>query len=550
MEGIQGLIEGFAVALTPENLLFAFIGVLAGTFVGVLPGIGPALTIALLLPLTYTVAPEAAFIMFAGIYYGAMYGGSTTSILLNTPGESGSMMTAVEGNKMARSGRAAAALATAAIGSFIAGTIATLLLAFVAPYVVNVAILLGPADYLALIVVAFMTVGALLGASPARGFVSVGLGLVIGLIGFDAQSGVARFTFGIPRLLDGVNTVVIIVALFAMGEAIYLAARMRKGKPQIMAINKGRHWMTREDWKRSWPAWLRGTLIGWPLGAVPVGGSEVPTFLSYAAEKKLTKHKDEFGHGAIEGVAGPEAANNANAAGALMPLLALGLPTTATAAVILVAFQQYGIQPGPRLLETQPELVWGLVAALLIGNFMLLIINLPLVGIWAKVLRIPTPYLYAGIITFALLGAYSINGSTFDVYVLLVVGVLGYFMRQYGFPIAPLIIGVILGPVAEQQLRRALAISDGDAMALISSPFTIACYILVVLVAIVPRFLKRWERRTAEEVGMEDFDPGFATATLRTVDKRTARREAKAAANGAKTDTEQDVTTSGKGDSQ
>ena len=543
MEGIQALIEGFAVALTPENLLFAFIGVLAGTFVGVLPGIGPALTIALLLPITYTVAPEAAFIMFAGIYYGAMYGGSTTSILLNTPGESGSMMTAVEGNKMARSGRAAAALATAAIGSFIAGTIATLLLAFVAPYVVDVAILLGPADYLALIVVAFMTVGALLGASPARGFVSVALGLVIGLIGFDAQSGVARFTFGIPRLLDGVNTVVIIVALFAMGEAIYLAARMRKGKPQIMAINKGRRWMTREDWKRSWPAWLRGTLIGWPLGAIPVGGSEVPTFLSYAAEKKLTKHKEEFGHGAIEGVAGPEAANNANAAGALMPLLALGLPTTATAAVILVAFQQYGIQPGPRLLETQPELVWGLVAALLIGNFMLLIINLPLVGIWAKVLRIPTPYLYAGIITFALLGAYSINGSTFDIYVLLVVGVLGYFMRHYGFPIAPLIIGVILGPVAEQQLRRALAISDGDPWALISSPFTIACYTIVILVAIVPRFLKRWERRTAEEVGMEYPDPGYATATLRTVDKRTARREAEAAKKASQADADKDIVT-------
>lgn len=530
MEGINSLIEGFAVALTPENLLFALIGVIAGTFVGVLPGIGPALTIALLLPLTYTVAPEAAFIMFAGIYYGAMYGGSTTSILLNTPGESGSMMTAVEGNKMARAGRAAAALATAAIGSFIAGTIATVLLAFAAPYVVDVAILLGPADYLALIVLAFMTVGALLGASPARGFVSVGIGLVIGLIGLDAQSGAARFTFGIPRLLDGVDTVVIIVALFAMGEAIYLAAKMRQGKPYIMAINKGRHWMSREDWKRSWPAWLRGTLIGWPLGAVPVGGSEVPTFLSYALEKKLSPRKEQFGHGAIEGVAGPEAANNANAAGALMPLLALGLPTTATAAVILVAFQQYGIQPGPRLLETQPELVWGLIAALLIGNLMLLVINLPLVGLWAKVLRIPTPYLYAGIITFALLGAYAVNGSVFDVFVLLVVGILGYFMRQYGFPIAPLIIGVILGPVAEQQLRRALAISDGDPIALVHSPFSIACYVIVIAVAIVPRFLKKWERRTAEEVGLDEVDAGFSTQNIRTVTKRRARKNARGAA--------------------
>ncbi|GAA3598210.1 tripartite tricarboxylate transporter permease [Agrococcus terreus] len=514
MEGIQGLIDGFALALTPINLLWAFVGVVAGTFVGVLPGIGPALTIALLLPLTYTVAPEAALILFAGIYYGAMYGGSTTSILLNTPGESGSMMTAIDGNKMARSGRAASALATAAIGSFIAGTIATVLLAFVAPYVVRVAILLGPADYLALIVVAFMTVGALLGASAARGFAAVAVGLVIGLIGFDSQSGVARYTFGVPRLLDGIDSVVVIVALFAMGEAIYLAARMRKGKLQVMDLPKGQFWMTRDDWRRSWPAWLRGTAIGWPLGAVPVGGSEVPTFLSYAAERRLSKRKDEFGKGAIEGVAGPEAANNANAAGALMPLLALGVPTSATAGVILIAFQQYGIQPGPRLLSTEPDLVWGLIAALLIGNFMLLVLNLPLAGVWAKVLKIPTPYLYASIVTFALLGAYAVSGSIFDVFTLLVIGILGYFMRQYGFPIAPLIIGVILGPIAEQQLRRALAISDGDASALVASPFSIVCYVLVILVAIVPRFLKRWERRTAEAVGADDIDRGFATAMI------------------------------------
>lgn len=503
MDGIQGLIDGFAIAASPENLLWAFIGVLAGTMVGVLPGIGPALTIALLLPITYTVEPEAALIMFAGIYYGAMYGGSTTSILLNTPGESGSMMTAIEGNKMARSGRAAAALATAAIGSFVAGTIATLALAFAAPYVVNIAIGLGPADYLALMVVAFMTVGALLGGSVARGFASVALGLVIGLIGIDGQSGAARFTFGIPRLLDGIDTVVVIVALFAMSEAIYLAAKMRPGKPAVMQL-KGQAWMTREDWRRSWPAWLRGTAIGWPLGAVPVGGSEIPTFLSYATERRLTKHPEEFGHGAIEGVAGPEATNNANAAGALMPLLTLGLPTSATAAVMLVAFQQYGIQPGPLLLENEPDLVWGLVAALLIGNAMLLVLNLPLVGLWAKVLNVPTPYLYAGIVTFSMLGAYSINNSVFDVFVLLAVGALGYLMKQYGYPIAPLIIGAILGPLAETQLRRALAISDGDASALVSTPFTIAAYALVVVVIAVPRLMRRWEHKTAEEIGVLD----------------------------------------------
>ncbi|MFF1254422.1 tripartite tricarboxylate transporter permease [Pseudarthrobacter sp. NPDC058329] len=513
MEGINGLIQGFAVAATPENLLFALLGVIAGTFVGVLPGIGPALTIALLLPVTYNMEPAAAFILFAGIYYGAMYGGSTTSILLNAPGESGSMMTAIEGNKMARAGRAAAALATAAIGSFVAGTLATLALAFCAPYVVDIAISLGPSDYLALMVVAFMTVGALLGSSAARGFASVALGLVIGIIGIDAQSGSARFTFGVPLLLDGIDTVVLIVALFAMGEAIYLAAKMRPGKPGLIDI-KGKKGMTKSDWKRSWPAWLRGTAIGWPLGAIPVGGSEIPTFLSYALEKKLSKHPQEFGKGAIEGVAGPEATNNANAAGSLMPLLTLGLPTSATAAVILVAFQQYGLQPGPLLLEKEPDLVWGLVAALLIGNVMLLLLNLPLVGLWAKVLLIPTPYLYAGIATFALLGAYSINGSVFDVYVMLIIGILGYFLRQYGFPVAPLIIGAILGPLAEQQLRRAMSIADGDFTALVSTPFSIAAYAIVILVAIVPQFMKRWERRTAEQVGvLPEFEHAAASAT-------------------------------------
>jgi putative tricarboxylic transport membrane protein len=506
MDGIQGLIDGFAIAATPQNLLFALIGVMAGTFVGVLPGIGPALTIALLLPITYSVAPESAFIIFAGIYYGAMYGGSTTSILLNTPGESGSMMTAIEGNKMARSGRAASALATAAIGSFVAGTLATLALAFAAPYVVDIAIKLGPADYFALMVVAFMTVGALLGSSVSRGFVSVAVGLVVGLIGIDGQSGSTRFTFGVPRLLDGIDTVVVIVALFAMSEAIYLAAKMRAHPPAMMQL-KGQAWMTGQDWRRSWPAWIRGTLIGWPLGAVPVGGSEIPTFISYAVERKLSKHPEEFGQGAIEGVAGPEATNNANAAGALMPLLTLGLPTSATAAVILVAFQQYGLQPGPLLLETEPDLVWGLVAALLIGNAMLLVLNLPLVGLWAKVLNIPTPYLYAGIVTFSLLGAYSLNGSVFDVLVLLVLGIVGYFMRQYGYPVAPLIIGAILGPLAETQLRRALAISDGDASALVATPFAIAAYTVVIAVMFVPRLMKRWERRTASDVGaLEDFD--------------------------------------------
>lgn len=495
MEGLQGLAQGFAVAFTGYNLLFALLGTIVGTLIGVLPGIGPALTIALLLPMTYGMEPASAFIMFAGIYYGAMYGGSTTSILLKTPGESGSIITAIDGNKMARAGRGAAALATAAIGSFVAGTIATALVAFFAPSIVDIAIKLGPQDYLALMVLAFMTVSSLVGSSPLRGIVAMVVGLVIGLIGIDFQSGQSRLTFGMPRLLDGIDIVVLIVALFAIGEVLYVAAHQKASHFELISI-KNQKWMTRNDLKRSWKPWLRGTAIGFPLGVIPAGGSEIPTFLSYSLERKLSKTPEEFGNGAIEGVAGPEAANNSNVAGAMVPLLTLGIPTSATAAVILVAFQQYGIQPGPQLLDTQPALVWGLIASLFIGNFMLLVLNLPLVGVWVKILHIPKPYLYAGIGSFALLGAYSVNGSTFDVGLMLFFGVLGYLLRRFGFPIAPLIVGAILGPLAELQLRRALDISAGDLSTLVSTPFTMIVYILLAVIIAAPVVLRGQRRRT------------------------------------------------------
>jgi putative tricarboxylic transport membrane protein len=497
MSGWEGLLHGLTVALTPENLLFALIGTVVGTLIGVLPGIGPALTIALLLPLTYGLEPATAFIMFAGIYYGAMYGGSTTSILLKTPGESGSVITAIDGNKMARAGRGAAALATAAIGSFVAGTIATLLLAFFAPWMVGVAVKLGAQDYLALMVVAFLTVSALVGSSPLRGLVSMTLGLVVGLVGIDFQSGQQRLTFGQVSLLDGIDTVVLIVALFAMGEVIYVVAHQTSSRFDMMQVNKGKHWMSRSDWGRSWRPWLRGTAVGFPLGVIPAGGSEIPTFLSYSMERRLSKRPQDFGRGAIEGVAGPEAANNANAAGTLVPLLALGIPTSATAAVILVAFQQYGIQPGPQLLESQPGLVWGLIASLLIANVILLLLNLPLIGLWVKILHIPKPYLFAGIMTFALLGTYAVNGSTFDVVLLLVLGGVGYFMRRFGFPISPMIVGAILGPLAEIQLRRALDIAGGNLTTLISTPFTIVIYATLVVV-LLGGFLLRGRSRAAE----------------------------------------------------
>ena len=490
------LLEGFATALQPQYLVFAFFGVLVGTAVGVLPGIGPAMTVALLLPLTYTLDPTAALITFAGIYYGGMYGGSTTSILLNTPGESASIVTAIEGHKMAKLGRGAAALATAAIGSFIAGTIATIGLTLLAPVLAQFAVNLGPSDYVALIVVAFVTVGALMGSSVPRGLLSLGVGLFLGLIGTDQLSGQQRYTLGLLPLADGIDIVLVAVGLFAVGETLYIAARLRHGAIDVIPVSRGwRSWMTREDWRRSWKPWLRGTAIGFPIGTIPAGGADVATFLSYATERKLSKRKDEFGRGAIEGVAGPESANNAAAAGVLVPLLTLGLPTTATAAIILTAFQSYGLQPGPMLFTSQSSLVWALVASLYIGNVILLVLNLPLVGMWVKLLQIPRPYLYAGILMFAAFGAYALNYSVVDILILLVIGVLGYFMRRYGFPVAPLVVGMILGPMGEAQLRRALQLSQGDLTTLVAQPFAAVAYGVLALLIVGGLWLRRRQRR-------------------------------------------------------
>lgn len=479
------LLDGFQTVFTPTNLMFGLLGTFLGTLVGVLPGIGPALAIGLLLPITLTVNPTSALIMFAAIFYGAMYGGSTTSILLNTPGESGSVITALEGNKMAKAGRAGAALATAAIGSFVAGTIATILLAFGAPVLAEFALTIQPAGYLSLIILAFATVGTLLGTSRIRGLVALSMGLVIGLIGADLQSGALRLTFGNLNAIDGIETVTVIVAIFALGETLYLASRHTMVQAAVLQIS-GKAWMTREDFKRSWKPWLRGTAIGFPLGVIPAGGSEVPTFLSYGIEKALSKNKDEFGKGAIEGVAGPEAANNANAAGVLVPMLALGLPTSATAAVVLVAFQSFNIQPGPMLFQTNPEIVWGLIASLFVGNFLLLVLNLPLIRFWVMLLKIPSHYLYAGITTFALLGAYALNNSTFDLQVALVIGALGLFFRRFGVPITPLIIGAILGPLSELYFKRALQISQGDWHILFAGLFPKIIYSILFLVIIAP----------------------------------------------------------------
>ncbi|MFN9807193.1 MAG: tripartite tricarboxylate transporter permease [Betaproteobacteria bacterium] len=495
-ETLTALMAGFGVALQPGNLLWGVLGVTLGTLIGVLPGVGPALTVAMLLPLTAKLDPTGALIMFAGIYYGAMYGGSTTTILLNTPGESASIATALEGNQMAKRGRAGPALATAAIGSFVAGSIATVLLTLLAPLVVEVALQFGPTEYFALMVFAFVTVSAVLGSSTSRGLASLFVGLLLGVIGIDEQTGQMRLAFGVPELLDGIDVVVLAVGLFAVGEALYVVAHASRLEEKMESL-KGSLWMSRDDWRRSWPAWLRATGIGFPFGTIPAGGSEIPTFLSYATEKKLSKNPDEFGKGAIEGVAGPEAANNAAATGVLVPLLTLGIPTSATAAILQAAIQNYGSQPGPMLFQTQTGLVWGLIASLYVGNVLLLVLNLPLIGLWVKVLTIPKPQLYAGILVFATMGAFSLHQSVVDLVILYTFGVLGYGMRRCGFPVAPCVIGLILGPLAETQLRRALSISQGDWSVFFTHPISATVLALTALLLVAPLVLRRMRRRAA-----------------------------------------------------
>jgi putative tricarboxylic transport membrane protein len=490
MEILELLRGGFANALSWAHLGWALAGVTLGTAVGVLPGIGPALTVALLLPVTFGLDPISAFIMFGGIYYGAMYGGSTTSILLNTPGETASIATAIDGYAMARQGRGAAALTTAALGSFVAGSLATVALTFFAPPLASFALRFGPAEYFALSMLAFTAVTALIGGSLARGLFSLFLGLALGLIGIDQLTGSARFAFGIPQLLDGIDVLILVIGLFAVGETLYQA--WRHGRDPIEVV-KLQHFtgMSRDDLRRSWRPWLRGAAIGFPLGVLPVGGSVIPTFLSYTIEKRLSLRPEEFGHGAIEGVAGPEAANNAAAAGVLVPLLTLGLPSSATAAVLLAAFEQYGLQPGPLLFSSRPDLVWTLIASLYIGNVMLLVLNLPLAGVWARVMLVPRPLLFGGVLMLASLGTYSLNASLLDVALLFAVGAVGCVMRVHDVPLVPAVLGLVLGPLAELQFRRALAISEGDPAVFVTRPLSATLLAVAVAALIAPHVMKR-----------------------------------------------------------
>jgi len=495
MEVWNNLLGGFITAGTPINLLWAFVGCALGTAIGVLPGLGPAVTVAMLLPITGQVEPTASMIFFAGIYYGAMYGGSTTSILLNTPGETGTMVTALEGFKMAKSGRAGAALATSAIGSFVAGTIATILVTLFAPVLAEFAVKLGPPEYFCLMLLAFTTVSAVLGESSLRGLTALFIGLALGLVGMDQISGQVRYTGGVIEFMDGIEVVLVAVGLFAVSEALYNALYEGKTVASMNKLNSVH--MSKTEWKRSWPAWMRGTALGFPFGCIPAGGSEIPTFLSYATERKLAspEHEKEFGTvGAIEGVAGPEAANNSAVTATLVPLLTLGIPTSVTAAILLSALQNYGIQAGPQLFQTSSALVWALIASLYIGNVMLLVLNLPLVGLWVKLLKIPKAPLYAGIMIFATVGVYGMRQSAFDLYLMLGLGLVGVVMRRYDFPTAPVIVGLILGPVAEAQMRNALSIGEGSWRVFLERPMSLTLLVVVALVLVTPRLLA-WHRR-------------------------------------------------------
>ncbi|MGQ3128113.1 MULTISPECIES: tripartite tricarboxylate transporter permease [unclassified Variovorax] len=497
MDIFNALMSGFAAAITPINLLWCLIGCALGTAVGVLPGIGPAVAVAMLLPITGKVDITASMIFFSGIYYGAMYGGSTTSILLNTPGETASMVTAMEGNKMAKSGRAGAALATAAIGSFVAGTIATVVVTLFAPFVADYAVRLAAPEYFLLMLLAFTTVSAVLGKSTLRGMTALFAGLAIGCVGLDQISGQGRYTGDMPELLDGIEIVLVAVGLFAVAEVLYAVlyeGRVVEGQNKLTRVH-----MTKRDWKRSIPAWLRGAAIGTPFGCIPAGGTEIPTFLSYATEKKMAKDADakqEFGTtGAIEGVAGPEAANNATVTAALIPLLTLGIPTSNTTAIMLGAFQNYGIQPGPQLFTTSAALVWALIASLYIGNLMLLVLNLPMVGLWVKLLKIPKPQLYAGILIFATVGAYGMRQNTFDLFLLYAIGLLGVVMRRFDFPTAPVVVGMILGPLAEANLRNAISMGQGSPVVFFQRPESIVIVIVIVAVLVLPRVAKRMSEK-------------------------------------------------------
>jgi len=492
---LNNLVLGFSVAATPIHLLYALIGVLLGTMIGVLPGVGPVATIAMLLPITFNLSPVAALIMLAGIYYGAQYGGSTTAILVNLPGETASVVTCLDGYQMARQGRAGPALAIAAIGSFFAGCVATLVIAVAAPPLAEVALKFGPSEYFSLMVLGLVAATVLAHGSLIKAIAMVLLGLLLGLIGTDVNSGVLRFTFGVPELSDGIGFVVVAMGMFGLAEII--ANLELKGTREVFTGKVKNLFPTRADLKRAWPAILRGTALGSFLGILPGGGSILSAFGSYTVEKKLSKYPEQFGKGAIEGVAGPESANNAGAQTSFIPMLTLGIPGNAVMALMIGALMIQGIAPGPQVMTEKPELFWGLIASMWIGNAMLVILNLPLIGMWIKLLTVPYRYLYPSILVFMAVGVFSLSNNPFDLVVMAVFGLLGYICTKLECEPAPMILGFILGPLMEENLRRAMLLSRGDPTVFITKPisagFIIASLILLVIVALPALRKKRQE---------------------------------------------------------
>ena len=501
MEVIGSLLSGFEVALTPYNLLWCFIGVLLGTIVGVLPGLGPAATIAMLLPLTFKMEPTSAVIMLAGIYYGAKYGGSTTAILLNVPGESASVVTCLDGYQMARNGRAGAALGIAAIASFVAGTVGVIGLMLIAPPLARMALSFSSPEYFALMALGLAMVVLLAGKSLIKALLAMLVGLWIAGIGTDLFTAGSRFTFGQSELLDGVDFVVVAIGIFALGE-VFGNMESRAGG-QILPVPKGLRNLlpTLAELKACRFAFLNGSVVGFLIGVLPGAGSTIASFISYGIEKAVSKHPEKFGTGVPEGVAAPEGANNSETGGAMVPLLTLGIPGSGTTAILLAAFILWGLKPGPLMIQDNPTLFWGLVASMYVGNVMLLVLNLPLIPLFAQILRLPSYVLFPIIFGISIVGVYSVSGSLFDVWMLGFFGLLGYAMRRLDYPSAPLILGLVLGDSMERALRQSLMMSQGDLAILVSRPISATMLLLAVVILMLPLFRKAnaWRVRAVEE---------------------------------------------------
>jgi putative tricarboxylic transport membrane protein len=491
LETVQNLAVGFSVALSPPVLLYAFIGCVIGTLVGVLPGVGPLAGISLLLPATFGMDATRAIVMLAGIYYGAMYGGSTTSILMRIPGEAASVMTCIDGYAMARKGRAGAALAIAAVGSYVAGTVSVVALMLLAPPLAAFALRFGPPEYFALLLFGLLVLAYMSSGSMLKSLAMAALGLLLGMVGIDQMSGYFRFAYGVVELGDGLGVVPVAVGLFGLAEILATAGQAvppRAIKPRMRELLP-----SRAEWREAAAPIGRGTVLGFLVGIIPGSAHIISSFVSYALEKKLAKRPEEFGHGAVPGVAGPESANNAATSGAFVPMLALGVPSGPIPAVMLAAMMVHGVSPGPMLIHQQPALFWGFIASMYVGNLVLLILNLPLVGLFVNLLRVPYPYLYPAILTFSILGVYAVNGSVVDVWIMLIMGMLGYGLRKLGFETAPIVLGVVLAPMIELALRQSLAMSDGHYGIFVQRP--IAATLLLVGLLMTTLSLRTFIRR-------------------------------------------------------